>query len=126
MFSERLVAGRSPDTVVATTTPDDIRSAVTRYPVIGDPPVAVGAVQLAVASIGPPAVPSVAVPITGARGTVTDVTAADRAESGPVPAALVAATAKVYAVPLVSPVTTRLVAPAAAVWLRSTVVPVPL
>src|SRR5664280_1181639 len=36
------------------------------------------------------------------------------------------AAGKVYAVPLVSPVTTRLVAPAAAGWLRSTVVPVPL
>src|SRR5664280_371332 len=93
---------------------------------MGEPPVTVGGAQLAVASIAPPAVPATAVPMTGAPGTVADVTATERAENAPVPAALVAATAKVYAVPLVSPVTTRLVALAGAVWLRTTVVPVPL
>ena len=39
------------------------------------------------------------------------VTAVDGAEVVPVPTALVALTAKVYGVPLVSPVTTALVAP---------------
>src|SRR5674536_351267 len=92
---------------------------------MGEPPVTVGGAQLAVASIAPPAVPATAVPMTGAPGTVADVTATERAENAPVPAALVAATVKVYAVPLGSPVTTRLVVPAGAVWLRSTEVAVP-
>jgi hypothetical protein len=39
-----------------------------------------------------PAVPAAAVPITGAPGTVAGMTTADSAESGPVPAALTAAT----------------------------------
>jgi hypothetical protein len=79
--------------VVAKTLPvDDIRSARTTYPVIADPPVLVGAFQFAVAVSVPPVVPEVAVPITGAPGTVAGVTAAESAESGPVPAVLVAAT----------------------------------
>src|SRR5674476_1216717 len=46
--------------------------------------------------------------------TVAGVTALDTTENGPVPTAFVARTWNVYAVPLVSPVTVRLVAPAAA------------
>ena len=42
--------------------------------------------------------------------SVVGVIAPDGAESGPVPAALRAATVKVYAVPLVSPVTVCVVA----------------
>jgi len=42
------------------------------------------------------------------------VTVLDRAENGPGPTALVAWTWKLYAVPLASPVTLRLVAPAGA------------
>jgi hypothetical protein len=43
----------------------------------------------------------------GAPGTVLGVTAADGDEATEFPAALVATTEKVYAVPLVKPVTTR-------------------
>src|SRR3954452_2129917 len=70
------------------------------------PPVVAGAVQLTVAVV----LPAVAVPMVGAPGAVgvagaaTGVTAPDRAEKVPVPALLVAATSKVYAVPLVRPV----------------------
>src|SRR5450759_3721553 len=72
------------------------------------PPPAAGAVQVTVAA----ALPAVAGPMVGAAGTVTGVTAA---EAGPVPPALVAATVKVYTVPLVRPATTRLVAGAGTV-----------
>ena len=50
----------------------------------------------------------------GAPGTVAGVTALEDAEAGPVPMALVAVTVKWYVVPLVRPVTTRLVAAAPA------------
>jgi hypothetical protein len=53
--------------------------------------------------------------MTGAPGNVAGVTAFDSAEKAPTPAAFVALTWKRYAVPLASPVTTRLVEPAAAV-----------
>src|SRR6478735_4144129 len=79
-----------------------------------EPPVAAGGVHRAVALIAPPATPAVAVPMTGAPGTVAGVTAIDRAEKALVPTAFTAATWKRYAVPLVSPVTTRLVAAAPA------------
>ena len=49
----------------------------------------------------------------GAPGTVgvaTGVSGGDAAESGPVPTALIAATVKVYVVPLVRPVTLKFVA----------------
>ena len=46
----------------------------------------------------------------GAAARVAGVIAPDGAESGPVPAAVRAATAKVYAVPLVRPVTVCVVA----------------
>ena len=55
-----------------------------------------------------------AAPITGAPGAVaggaTGVTEFDRAEKAPAPTPLVACTWNWYAVPLVRPVTTRLVA----------------
>src|SRR6476620_11371525 len=79
-----------------------------------EPPVAAGGVHRAVAMTAPPATPAVAVPMTGAPGTVAGVTAIDRAEKVLVPTAFTAATWKRYAVPLVSPVTTRLVAAAPA------------
>ncbi|MBK6602781.1 MAG: hypothetical protein IPG28_14835 [Betaproteobacteria bacterium] len=47
--------------------------------------------------------PRVAVTAVGAPGTVAGVTAADAADAGPVPTALVAVTVNVYAVPLVRP-----------------------
>jgi len=70
-----------------------------------------------------------AAPITGAPGAVaggaTGVTALDAAESAPVPTPLTARTTKLYAVPLVNPVTTVLVAlPGRPVTVRTTVVPV--
>ena len=43
--------------------------------------------------------------LVGAPGTVRGITAADVADTAPVPAALVALTRKVYEVPLVKPVT---------------------
>ena len=70
--------------------------------------------QLAVAVIGPPLRPRVGVRLTGALGGLAGVTVADSAEYGPSPTALVALTWIRYAVPLVSPVTTRLVDPAGA------------
>src|SRR5215831_16053642 len=69
------------------------------------PPLVAGAVQLTVAW----AFPAVAVTAVGAPGTVAGVTALDAAEAGPVPAALVAVTVNVYAVPLVRPVTVAVV-----------------
>jgi len=47
----------------------------------------------------------------GAPGTLAGVTALDGADAVPVPAALVAATEKVYEVPLVSPVTEAMLLP---------------
>ena len=64
--------------------------------------------------------------MTGAPGTLAGVTAADRAEYALTPTELLAATVNVYAVPLVRPVTTRVLALAAAVTVLSTVAPVPV
>jgi hypothetical protein len=69
---------------------------------MGDPPLPAGAVKLTVA----PAFPAVAVPIAGAPGTVAGVTLLEAVDAVPVPTPLVAVTVKVYAVPLVSPLTT--------------------
>ena len=69
------------------------------------PPFEAGAVQLTVAC----ASPAVAMTLVGAPGTVAGVTAADGADAGPVPTTLAAVTVKVYAVPLVSPVTVAVV-----------------
>ena len=77
------------------------------------PPLLAGAVHDTVAW----ALPAVAVTAEGAPGTVIGVTLAEAAEAGPLPAALFAVTVKVkvYAVPLVRPLTTALVAGAATV-----------
>ena len=56
------------------------------------------------------ALPAVAVTPVGAPGADAGVTLFDGADGGPVPIALVAVTVNVYAVPLVSPVITWLVA----------------
>ena len=55
------------------------------------------------------ALPAVAVPIVGGPGVVAGVTLLEADEAAPVPALFVAVTVKVYAVPLVSPVTVMLV-----------------
>ena len=49
--------------------------------------------------------PGVAARAEGATGVVIGVTAADAVEAAPVPAAFVAVTVNVYAVPFVRPVT---------------------
>jgi hypothetical protein len=70
--------------------------------VIADPPVFVGAVKLTVAL---PLLPVALIPV-GVPGAVTaGVTDDDAVEAVPVPTELVATTVKVYAVPLVRPVT---------------------
>lgn len=74
---------------------------------IAEPPLLDGAVHDTLAW------PSPAVPVTavGAPGTVAGVTADDADDAVPVPAALVAVTVNVYAVPFVKPVTVAVVAP---------------
>ncbi|CAB5027997.1 unannotated protein [freshwater metagenome] len=52
-----------------------------------------------------PSLSILAITPVGAPGTVRGVIAADGAEASPVPMPFVAATVKVYAVPLVRPVT---------------------
>jgi hypothetical protein len=74
---------------------------VTVYPVIADPPLLAGAVNATIAC----ALPAVAVPIVGAPGPVEGVTEFEATLAGLIPLAFVAITVKVYAVPLVSPVT---------------------
>jgi hypothetical protein len=98
----------APDTGVVETSvvPENAR---TEYPVIADPPLFAGAVQVTVAC----ALPAVAVPIVGAPGALIaarGVTADDRVENAPVATALTAATSNVYAVPFVSPAMIVLVA----------------
>jgi hypothetical protein len=65
-----------------------------------------GAIQLTVAW----RLPAVAVTPVGASGGPVGVTILDAVEAGPVPNALVAVTVNVYEVPLVSPLTTALLA----------------
>jgi len=74
---------------------------VTVYEVTGEPPFDAGAVNVTAAC----ALPAVAMPIVGAPGTVPGVTRFEGAEAGPLPAALVAVTVKMYAVPLARPPT---------------------
>ena len=71
------------------------------YPVMTLPPSLAGAVKVTVALVFPP----VAIPMVGAPGTVTGVMLFEAADASPVPMALTALTVKVYAVPLVSPMT---------------------
>ena len=66
------------------------------------PPSLPGAAKLTVAA----ALPPTAETEVGAPGMVAGVTLFDAADTGPVPAELVAVTVNVYAVPLVRPPTT--------------------
>ena len=68
---------------------------------MAEPPLLAGAAKVTVAC----ALPAVAVPIVGAPGTPAGVTLLEDAEGALAPTALVAVTAKVYAVPLVRPLT---------------------
>jgi len=76
-----------PDTVAVRPPGDD----VTVYPVIGDPPVAEGAVHDTVAW----PFPAVAFTAVGAPGGAAGVTALDAAEAGPGPPAVTAVTVNV-------------------------------
>ena len=76
---------------------------------IGLPPFDAGAVHES-ATDASPAVPTTPVGAPGAVAAAAGVIAADAAESAPVPMPLIAATLNVYAVPLVRPVTLRVVA----------------
>ena len=78
---------------------------VTVYPVIDAPPFEEGAVH---DTTDWPLALDVADTPVGAPGTVDGVAAADAAEGPLVPTEFVAFTVNVYAVPLVSPVTTQL------------------
>jgi hypothetical protein len=69
--------------------------------VIADPPFDAGGVNATDACPLPP----VAVPTVGAPGTVAAVTEFEAADAALVPAAFVAVTVKVYAVPFVRPIT---------------------
>src|SRR6478736_5628373 len=73
------------------------------------PPFDAGAVHTAKAVRAPPAEPRVGVPMVGCPGTVAGVTLFDAADSALVPAAFTAETRKLYAVPLVNPVTVAVV-----------------
>src|SRR4051812_29550648 len=107
MANVRTVLGCTADTDVARTVPVElIRSAVTTYPVIGDPPEA-GADQFAVAVMAPPVTPDAAVPIPGVPGTVAGVTAGVLGEAVPAPTPLFAVTSKLYELPLARPVTVK-------------------
>jgi hypothetical protein len=70
--------------------------------VIADPPVFVGAVKLTVAL---PLLPLAEILVGTPGAVIAGVTADDALDAVPVPTRLVATTVKVYAVPLVSPVT---------------------
>ncbi len=74
---------------------------VTVYPVISAPPLFVGALKLTIAC----PLPASAITSVGASGTVLGVTLFDAAEVLPLPAAFVAKTSNVYAVPFVNPLT---------------------
>ena len=68
---------------------------------MGLPPLEPGALKVMVACV----LPAVANGDVGASGTVAGVTELDETDAKPVPAAFVAVTVKVYAVPFVKPVT---------------------
>ena len=67
------------------------------YPVIIEPPVDDGALQVTVACV----LPAVAVTLIGAPGMVAGVTALEAEEAALLPLVLVAVTVNVYEVPLV-------------------------
>jgi hypothetical protein len=68
---------------------------------MGVPPLLTGAVKLTLAVV----LPGVATTLVGLPGTLNGVTLFEGAEAAPGPAAFVATTVNVYAVPLVRPVT---------------------
>jgi hypothetical protein len=80
--------------------------AVTVYPMIGEPPLLVGAVQLTVAPPGPELTWATA----GVPGGDAGVTLGDGGEDGPVPTPFVAVTENPYELPSVSPTTVQVVA----------------
>src|SRR5260370_22365592 len=79
---------------------------VTVYPLIWDPPLEAGAVQVTVAW----ALPAVAVTAGGAPGGPVGMTAPEAVEAGPLPTAFVAGTPQGEPGPLVTPLTVALVA----------------
>ena len=94
-----------PVTVIGEDAPVAVRppgEEVTVYPVIADPPVFVGAVKLTVAL---PLLTVAEIPVGVPGAVAAGLTADDAFEAVPVATELVAMTVKVYAVPLVSPVT---------------------
>ena len=76
---------------------------VTTYPLMADPPCSTGACHETTTC----PLPGVAVTPKGAEGTPPGVTGADGVEGTELPAAFLATTENVYAVPLVRPVTTQ-------------------
>src|SRR6478609_3761101 len=73
------------------------------------PPFDDGAVHTANAVSAPPAPPWVGVPMVGCPGAVAGVTVFEAVDRGPAPMAFTAWTRKLYAVPLVNPVTVAVV-----------------
>ena len=94
-----------PVTVIGEEGPVAVRppgEAVTVYPVIGEPPVFVGAVKLTVAL---PLLTLALIPVGVPGAVAAGLTEDDALDAVPVATELVAVTVKVYAVPLVKPVT---------------------
>ena len=89
-----LIGEPAPDTAIA----PGLQVAVN--PVIALPPLLAGGVKAMLTA----ALPTVAVPMVGAPGTVRGVTFTP-ADGAPVPTALIAETVHEYAVPFVSPLT---------------------
>jgi hypothetical protein len=83
---------------------------VTRYVLIGEPPVLAGAFQETEAEPSPAAAAWTPVGLPGTVGA--GVTAAEALDGEPVPTPLVALTVKVYGVPLVRPDTVHVSGPA--------------
>lgn len=83
-------------------------TAVTVYPVIGEPPLLAGGVHVTLAD----ALPALASPIVGAAAADAGVTGSDSAEAALSPMALMATTRRAYECPFVRPVTVPLVAAA--------------
>ena len=94
-----------PVTVIGEEGPVAVRppgEAVTVYPVIGEPPVFVGAVKLTVAL---PLLTLALIPVGVPGAVAAGLTEDDALDAVPVATEFVAVTVKVYAVPLVKPVT---------------------
>ena len=89
------------------------------YPVIVDPPLFVGAVNV----ITTLPFPAAAVTFVGAFGTVEGVKEDDEVEAADVPMPFIATTLNVYAVPFVNPLTTQLFVGAVVVQLPAEIFP---